>query len=432
LGVLFVAGPARATWIEGHVYCDDGDEVKDAGDTPLDGVLLKAVGTTCVASPPNCTDVTGQDPPPASPAGYYKIDLPHLDGDYSVMIVSGLPAGASVIQPSDNSCEKHIDVDTGDPTNARKTCDFLVGPCVEHTTTSTTTSTTHTTHTTSSTSTSSTSSTTSTSSTSSTSNTTSTTSTSSTSSSSSSSSSTSTSSTSTTLGTTPLQFCEDTLDHLKCYRTLRNASFTPNGVNLVDQFEDSNMTVMRPYRLCNPVDKNDEGINDPTEHQMCYQVRDTGTKTPFTTRDVQVENQFGKQNLVVTRTDTLCTPAEKNGIVSDLNGDRMKCYRIRQKDGPRDFVPITVKLKDQFETKQTVVIKPELLCNPTELDGDPITSPTCHLVCYRIKDVEGQPEFVPVPVTVRDEFYDRSINPFRGSCRQISLLCVPSLKKELP
>jgi len=201
-------------------------------------------------------------------------------------------------------------------------------------------------------------------------------------------------------------------------------------VNLVDQFEDVDMTVGRPYRMCNPVDKDDEGIIDPTEHEMCYQVRDATPR--FNRYDVLVENQFGKQNLVVTKPDTLCTPAEKDGINSDLNGDRMKCYRVVQKDGPRDFVSRVVTLKDQFETKETVVIKPVLLCNPVALDGDPVTSPTCHQVCYRITDVAGQPDFVSVPITIRDEFYDRSVNPFRGSCRQISLLCVPSLKTELP
>jgi hypothetical protein len=231
--------------------------------------------------------------------------------------------------------------------------------------------------------------------------------------------------------TTPLEFCEETVDHLKCYRTRRTTAFFPNGVSLEDQFEDVDMTVLRPYRLCNPVDKNDEGIVDPTEHQMCYQIHDTVAQPRFRRRDVLVENQFGKQTLVVTRPETLCVPAEKDGITSDLNGDRMKCYRVVQKVGERDFVPFNVKLTDQFESKDTTVIKPILLCNPTGLDGSEIGSPTCHQVCYRITDVAGQDEFVPVPVTVKDEFYDLSVDAFRGECRQVSLLCVPSLKTEL-
>ena len=231
--------------------------------------------------------------------------------------------------------------------------------------------------------------------------------------------------------TTPLELCETTVDHLKCYRTRRNTAFFPNGVNLVDQFEDVNMTVLRPYRLCNPVDKNDEGIVDPTEHQMCYQIRDTVAQPRFRRRNVLVENQFGKQYLSVIRPETLCVPAEKDGIASDLNGDRMKCYRVAQTVGARDFEPVDVTLKDQFESKDTTVLKPILLCTPTSLDGSEITSPTCHQVCYRIADVLGQPEFAPIDVTVKDEFNNLTVDAFRGVCRQISLLCVPSLKTEL-
>ena len=421
LGVLILAGTARATWIEGKVFCDDGDGEFSAGDTPLNGVQVKAtndVGT--------CTDTTGdgfagdapcQGVPVATiavVAGYYRIMLPHTDDTYVTMLTMvGVPAGASVIQPPSGQYSVVIDSGTGDPSNARKTRKFLLSPCPVPTTTSS-----------SSTSTSSSSSTTNNPTTSSTSSTSSTSATSS-------SSTTVTSTTSTTRVTTPLEFCEETLDHLKCYRTRRISAFVPNGVTLEDQFENVDMTVLRPYRMCNPVDKEGEGINDPTEHQMCYQIRDTVAQPRFRRKEVRVENQFGEQILVVTRPETLCTPAEKDDIVSDLNGDRMKCYRVVQKVGMRDFEERVVTLQDQFETKETTVIKPVLLCNPTALDGDPITSPTCHQVCYRIDDVPGQPEFVPVPVTVEDEFYDLSVNAFRGECRQVSLLCVPSLKTEL-
>jgi hypothetical protein len=446
LGVLILAGSARATWIEGKVFCDNGDTLYGPGDTPLNGVEVKAVsqdnspGTTCkdttgdaAAGDGNCLGV-----PPgvvSVVAGYYRIMLPHVDDDYVVMLTGvGVPSGASVLNPASGQYLVKIDSGSGDPSNARKTRNFLLHDCPGGSTTSTTHQpTTSTSKTTTSTSTSTTHSTTSTSSsttaqpTTSSSTSTSTTSTSSTSS----SSTTVTSTTSTTRVTTPLEFCEETLDHLKCYRVRRNSAFNPNGVSLSDQFEDVDMTVLRPYRLCNPVDKEDEGINDPTEHQMCYQIRDTVAQPRFRRREVRVENQFGEQILVVTRPETLCTPAEKDSIASDLSGDRMKCYRVVQKVGQRDFEERVVTLTDQFETKETQVIKPVLLCNPTGLDGDPITSETCHQVCYRIDDVSGQPDFVPVPVTVQDEFYDLAIDPFRGECRQVSLLCVPSLKTEL-
>jgi hypothetical protein len=180
-----------------------------------------------------------------------------------------------------------------------------------------------------------------------------------------------------------------------------------------------------------PVDKNDEGIVDPAEHQMCYQIHDTVAGPRFRRREVRIENQFGIQTLVVTRPETLCTPADKNGIPSDRSSDRTKCYRVNQKVGERDFVPITVTLEDQFELKETVVLKPVLLCNPTELERRPDHLADLPPGLLPHHDVEGQPDFVPVPVTVSDEFYNLSVNPFRGECRQVSLLCIPSLKSEL-
>src|SRR6185503_14848721 len=58
-------------------------------------------------------------------------------------------------------------------------------------------------------------------------------------------------------------------NHFKCYR-IRTDRFQQRNVTLVDQFVTSTATVLRPDRLCNPADKNGEGIDDPTAHLMCY------------------------------------------------------------------------------------------------------------------------------------------------------------------
>jgi hypothetical protein len=90
------------------------------------------------------------------------------------------------------------------------------------------------------------------------------------------------------------------LDHFKCYATKvlkhvcaanptvrckTDADCTaaggscnlgfPKGVQALveDQFAQPKLyDVQNPTRLCNPVDKNDEGIKDPNRHLMCYQV----------------------------------------------------------------------------------------------------------------------------------------------------------------
>lgn len=230
--------------------------------------------------------------------------------------------------------------------------------------------------------------------------------------------------------TTPLQFCEETLDHFKCYATGAQRDFERTEVDLTDQFGHATATLRRPYRFCNPVDKNDEGINDPTAHLMCYQSQDTAGRFSAGRRRVTVTNQFGEQNLVVIRHESLCLPAEKNDVESDLELDRFKCYRVWQERRTPEFTPREVTLADQFETKVTEVLKPHLLCNPVDLNGQGIATDLCHLLCYRIRDAAGQPEFVPVEVSVEDELTALTVGTAQNSCRRVSLLCVPSLKAE--
>src|SRR5262245_36250968 len=124
---LAVPLPARATWIEGKVFCDDGDAKFDAGDTPVDGVRIAAVRQHGGAT---FTDTTG-DAVPVSPAvpGYYRVLLPALSDTYALSIQSGLPSGAGVLLPSGGSYSVEIISGSGDLSNARKTRNFLLRNC---------------------------------------------------------------------------------------------------------------------------------------------------------------------------------------------------------------------------------------------------------------------------------------------------------------
>jgi len=195
---------------------------------------------------------------------------------------------------------------------------------------------------------------------------------------------------------------------------------------LEDQFEAKEMTVTRPNRFCNPVDKNGEGIDDPTAHMTCYRL---GGKLTFERRSVMVENQFGQQTLLVVRPRSLCVPAEKDDVPSPLNMNHYKCYKTRPAPGTPKFQKLEVNLADQFETKQTVVIKPKLLCNPVDKDQEGILAPENRLVCYRIKDVPGQPRFIPQGVDITDQFTEQSLGTFVGDCTRIAMFCVPSTKR---
>jgi hypothetical protein len=221
------------------------------------------------------------------------------------------------------------------------------------------------------------------------------------------------------------EFGECPLDHFKCYSTRTTTPFAPRDVTLGDQFEDVTATVERPIRFCNPVDKNDEGIIDPTAHLMCY---DIDQHERFVPRDVLVTNQFGEQRMRVHRPVSLCNPATKDLIPSNLNLDHFKCYRVRR--APGAAVNVNVTLVDQFETRQTQVAWPTVLCNPVDKNGEGINFPACHLACYRLR--EGASDFVERTVLVTDQFVEQqNLDAFRGVCRRAEHLCVPSSKQEL-
>lgn len=133
--------------------------------------------------------------------------------------------------------------------------------------------------------------------------------------------------------------------------------------------------------------------------------------------------------------------------------DPYKCYRVKAKDR----IPTrTVQLVDQFENKRTVVLKPFLLCNPSErspLPGPPPTSPPGtpsgptptavatatpdiknpddHLVCYKIKDDKkggNQPKFAGKQVKIRNELTPGVETEETYDVMKADLLCMPSAK----
>jgi hypothetical protein len=217
-------------------------------------------------------------------------------------------------------------------------------------------------------------------------------------------------------------------DHFKCYRTSQLGSkFQPRDVELVDQFLGTTTKVQKPLRFCNPVDKNGEGIEDPTAHLMCYKIKEPR----FIVRDVEVTNQFGTQRLTVNRPDSLCLPAAKDDIPIESDINHYKCYKVRPAKGEPKFQERLVDLDDQFESKLTEVVKPRFLCNPVDKNGEGVPDPGNHLVCYRIDDAPGEPRFVRVQADILDQFGEQDLNTLRGDCRKASFLCLPSAKREL-
>ncbi len=84
------------------------------------------------------------------------------------------------------------------------------------------------------------------------------------------------------------------------------------GVTLVDQFQGFPTNVLEPFRLCNPVDKNGEGIVDPNTHLVCYTLQPEGGILGF---QIPIRNQFfSLANVDLQQPFALCLPAQKQII----------------------------------------------------------------------------------------------------------------------
>lgn len=100
------------------------------------------------------------------------------------------------------------------------------------------------------------------------------------------------------------------LEHFNCYEATEanGASHFPDRTTtLDDQFGRRAVRLSGPRLFCTPVDKNGEGIGDPTAHLTCYDVDDD----PTGPRTVVAENQFGLQVLVTAEGKVLCVPTTR-------------------------------------------------------------------------------------------------------------------------
>jgi hypothetical protein len=94
--------------------------------------------------------------------------------------------------------------------------------------------------------------------------------------------------------------------------------FEPRTVTVVDQFKTKEAIVTKPIALCNPVDKNGEGVPDPSCHLVCYRLVDT-VPPRMTPRDVSVTDQFGTMDLraisgTCRKLGVLCVPSAKTEL----------------------------------------------------------------------------------------------------------------------
>ncbi|TMA36420.1 MAG: hypothetical protein E6J79_13250 [Deltaproteobacteria bacterium] len=208
------------------------------------------------------------------------------------------------------------------------------------------------------------------------------------------------------------------VDHYKCYKAVGTSGFTRRPATLVDQFGTTFSIVVKPDALCNAVDKNGEGIGDPTAHLECYVITQASSKLR---QPAAISNQFGTATSLVMGPRRLCVPSQRDGVPSALNLDHYLCHR-EARPTPR-FLRRAVTLADDYESKTTLVLRPDSLCAPVNEDGGGIKDPTTHLQCYRIRQVGGQTRFAPRSATTTNLFGSGSL-----AVRAPRTLCVPSTK----
>lgn len=97
------------------------------------------------------------------------------------------------------------------------------------------------------------------------------------------------------------------IDHFKCYE----ANGEPVDVNaiLVDPFQDWGGLVLDPFLLCNPVDKNGEGILNVDDHLVCYFVTPPGEPLDV---EIPIADQiYPEVDIAVFEPFALCVPSKK-------------------------------------------------------------------------------------------------------------------------
>lgn len=104
-------------------------------------------------------------------------------------------------------------------------------------------------------------------------------------------------------------------EHYLCYDIDPHGGFDARGVKLKDQFTGYEGKVVRPVTLCNPVDKNGEGIINPEIHLVCYEIRAKPVTDGPPTVDVLTSNQFAKQSMTaIIPPRILCVPSKKEHL----------------------------------------------------------------------------------------------------------------------
>ena len=101
-------------------------------------------------------------------------------------------------------------------------------------------------------------------------------------------------------------------NHYQCYDTVDWGKLPEGGYTVADQFRKNKVKIVRPLFLCNPVDKNGEGIPAPEVHLLCYET--VPADPDKETYSVAVGNQVEDNRYTVRNPHILCVPSKKERL----------------------------------------------------------------------------------------------------------------------
>ncbi len=161
---------------------------------------------------------------------------------------------------------------------------------------------------------------------------------------------------------------DDATAHLMCY-ALRESGFAPRDVLVSNQFGQLTLTMVKPQQLCLPATKNDVPSALDLDHFKCYKARGKRGTPRFTPRTVTVADQFEIRTVSVTKPLLVCNPVDKNGEGIGSPACHLTCYRIV--DRGTEFVPRPVTVEDQFTQQDLLPLRGEcrrsaFLCLPSD------------------------------------------------------------------
>lgn len=228
---------------------------------------------------------------------------------------------------------------------------------------------------------------------------------------------------------------QSTLEHFLAYniKDTDKKKFKNTYAGLADQFGEGQFKVYKPYRLLNPVDKNNEGMTDYETHLMAYKIKQQkGYQDSGADDTIHVEDQFGTLTLDVKKPRLLLVPTAKNHDVQPQmlpfdSADHFKCYDVRETKNTPKFQDKIVSVYDPNfqETIQHEVDKPRWFCNPVQKThgnyiGNIINSED-NLLCYDVDNVKGEEKHKRTNVFTNNQF-----GPEGLQTKKIEELCVPS------